>query len=227
MNWRHELKFEVPILTAQALQKRLQGVLSPDVHAGADGYDIRSLYFDDLADSAFAEKVEGVESRCKYRMRIYNRSDSIIHLECKQKQGAYVGKRRAAMDRTQAERLLASHFMPETDDALVREFALKRIHGGLRPAQIVDYHRQAFVCAAGNVRITFDSRVSAPLSKDLFCFTGVRVPAMDALWQIIEIKYDAFLPEYIAQAIQTDLRRPQALSKYTLCRIAAKRGGNL
>ena len=41
-------------------------------------YHIRSLYFDDVYETALKDKVAGTDERCKYRVRIYNYNDSVI-----------------------------------------------------------------------------------------------------------------------------------------------------
>ena len=66
------------------------------------GYMIRSLYFDDCYECAYEEKLAGVEARSKYRIRIYNYSDSIIKLECKHKEGQYIHKTSATLTRAEA-----------------------------------------------------------------------------------------------------------------------------
>ena len=47
------------------LMLRLKPFLQPDPHAGEGGYYIRSLYFEDYWNSAYAEKEAGVLMRKK------------------------------------------------------------------------------------------------------------------------------------------------------------------
>ena len=50
-----------------------------DKFANADGdYHIRSLYFDDINNTALFEKQAGILTRKKYRIRIYNLEDNVI-----------------------------------------------------------------------------------------------------------------------------------------------------
>ena len=72
------------------------------------GYMIRSLYFDDCYECAYEEKLAGVEARSKYRIRIYNYSDSIIKLECKHKEGQYIHKTSATLTRAEVEQIVTS-----------------------------------------------------------------------------------------------------------------------
>ena len=57
---RHELKYEISLPTAALLQSRLRAIMRPDPHAGPYGYYIRSLYFDDLDNNAYREKLDGL-----------------------------------------------------------------------------------------------------------------------------------------------------------------------
>ena len=81
-----------------------------DEHGGAQGYRIRSLYFDTLNEGDFYDKVEGMELRRKIRLRIYDPDADFAMLEMKQKQGAYQKKRSLRMRRGDAQQLAAGHY---------------------------------------------------------------------------------------------------------------------
>ena len=53
-------------------------VMKPDCHAVNGQYEIRSLYFDTPDDKALREKLDGVITREKYRIRLYNNDPSGI-----------------------------------------------------------------------------------------------------------------------------------------------------
>lgn len=67
------------------LRARLRAVMAWDEHSVNGKYEIRSLYFDNLADRALREKIDGVNSREKFRVRYYNGDTSFILLEKKSK----------------------------------------------------------------------------------------------------------------------------------------------
>ena len=105
--YRVEQKYMLTLPQYQGLMPVIAGLLERDRHAGARGeYMIRSLYFDDMYQSAYEEKLDGVYSRKKYRIRVYNCQDQIIHLECKYKQGAYISKESVSLTREEYERIL-------------------------------------------------------------------------------------------------------------------------
>ena len=58
--FRHELKFTVNAGDVAVLRSRLGAYMARDSHNGGV-YKIRSLYFDDLWDSALNEKLDGVD----------------------------------------------------------------------------------------------------------------------------------------------------------------------
>ena len=84
---RNEWKYQISPASAVLLAKRLAVFLRRDIHSGSDGYLIRSLYFDDIAESAFYDKLAGVNEREKYRLRYYNENTDHIFLERKRKLG--------------------------------------------------------------------------------------------------------------------------------------------
>lgn len=91
-------------------------------------------------------------------------------------------------------------------------------YDGLRPRTLVDYRRRPFVYGPGNVRVTLDDEIRTGLNvTDLFdraCPTLQPVPGEI----ILEVKYDAFLPEIVRQAVQLDGVSGSAFSKYAACR---------
>ena len=110
--------------------------------------------------------------------------------------------------------------MKKHPSPLVRELYAKMRYQVLRPRVLVSYLREPYVYPAGNVRITFDSHIRTTLYHR--AFLEDRVADIDAADQpqdmILEIKYDAFLPEVVRGMIQTSGLRQQAFSKYAICR---------
>lgn len=77
LKFRHELKYTMNMHQYFIVKQRLKHLLKQDEHAGPTGeYHIRSLYFDDIDNTALHEKLGGVRDREKYRIRIYNCSRS-------------------------------------------------------------------------------------------------------------------------------------------------------
>lgn len=169
--YRHELKYLIKRSDAELLKLRLKYLMELDPHAGEDGYMIRSIYFDDYWNSAFNDKEAGILERAKWRIRIYNCSDSSIKLERKKKFGSYIYKEAASLTRDETMRLIDGDylFLLKKDNELLRQFYVECITKLMKPRVIVDYDRLPFILQEGTVRVTFDSDVrAAVLSNDIF-----------------------------------------------------------
>ena len=84
MQYRNELKHLITPGDRAAICAVMKTVAQLDPYAQAKGYyTIRSLYFDNIADKALREKLDGVNEREKFRIRYYNNDTSVIHLEKK------------------------------------------------------------------------------------------------------------------------------------------------
>lgn len=220
MEFRHEWKHEIDWSDLLVLRQRLSAAAGPDPHAVNGRYWIRSLYFDDLTDRALREKLNGVSVREKFRLRYYNGDTSLIRLEKKSKRAGLCGKESALVTAGQAAALLSGDgsWMEEDPQPLVRELR-RKMRGGLRPKTLVDYTREPFVFAPGNVRVTLDYRIRTGIGCGGFLDPDcVTIPAGDAP-VILEVKWDAFLPQIIRDAVQLPGRHTSSFSKYAACRI--------
>lgn len=220
LNFRHEWKHEISYSDMLVLRQRLSAVASPDVHAINGKYMIRSLYFDNLSDKALREKIDGVNIREKFRIRCYGHNDSLFHLEKKSKINDLCLKESADLTKQQVQDLLDGSYdwMLQSKSPLIQELYSKMMSQGLRPKTIVDYTREPFVFAPGNVRVTLDYNIRTGMrSTDFLNPDCVTVPAGDAPI-ILEVKWDAYLPDIIRDAVQLNGCRVGAFSKYAACR---------
>lgn len=221
MDYRHEWKYEINYTDLLILRQRLKAVTSPDPHAVNGKYQIRSLYFDNAADKALREKLDGVSRREKFRIRYYNGDTSVIHLEKKSKAGGLGKKQSVNLTICQAYAIANGNpdWMSDSPEALIRELYTKMRTQGLRPKTIVDYTREPFTFAPGNVRVTLDYHIrTGSCCSDFLNPSCITIPAGDAPI-IMEVKWDDFLPDIIRDAVRLPGRRANAFSKYAQCRI--------
>ena len=221
MQFRHEVKHEISHHDMLILRQRLRAVMRPDSHAVNGRYEIRSLYFDNLDDKALREKLDGVNIRAKYRIRLYNHDPSFIHLERKFKHGGLGYKTSANLTRDQAKAIADGdvEWMVYSSDEVILDFYTHIRNEGLKAKVIVDYTREPFVFAPGNVRVTLDYGIRTGLScTDFLNPHCVTVPVKDSPC-ILEVKWDNFLPDVIRDAIQLDGRHNTAYSKYAASRM--------
>ncbi len=219
--YRHEWKHEITFADMLAIRGRMRAVAKTDSHAYEGRYEIRSLYFDNLADKALREKLDGINQREKFRIRYYNGDTSLIHLEKKCKLNGLGTKASAALTAEEAQALVNGDlsWMMQSGKPLVQELYSKMNAQGLRPRTIVDYTREPFIFAPGNVRVTLDYHIRTGLNAvDFLSASCVTVPVPGSPI-ILEVKWDEYLPSIIRDAVQLPGRRTAAFSKYAACRM--------
>lgn len=223
--YRVEDKFDCDEGQLAILQARLKSVLLPDKNqVSDDGYKITSVYFDDRCDTHLKDTLDGNRLREKYRIRIYNDSFNTIKLEVKYKRDSRVYKKAKSITAEQMKMLINGECIPDESpsmDSAVTLFNLAITTRGLAPKVIVEYDRAAYVLDAGNVRITLDRKLRA--STDMEGFLNGNsgyyrpVPEQDC---VLEVKYDEFLPGFVAGILETGNMNQTTFSKYRLCREA-------
>jgi hypothetical protein len=222
MEARHEYKHLLNYADYLILRNRLRIVLNHDSHTDNNGeYRVRSLYFDTPNDKALREKINGVDKREKFRIRRYGGDLTHIRLEKKAKKGGLCWKHAELIACKEVEALLCGDCRWMVDEArpLALELYSKMSGQGLAPKAIVDYIREPFVFAPGNVRITLDRDIRTALgSTDFLSESVVSIPAGEPA-VLLEVKYDAFLPDIIADLVGMPNRRAAAFSKYAASRI--------
>lgn len=221
--YRHELKFQISPADYLAIRQRISPLMQKDPHTRTDGlYLIRSIYFDNFDDKALREKVNGVAVREKFRIRYYNDDFSYITLEKKIKHNNLCRKEDAPISIADYSAILSGRtdFLNEQSPALLKELCHKMQTEMLRPKVMVSYVREPYIYRAGNVRVTFDSCIRTSMFQQDFLESKIHdISATECPQDIIlEVKYDAFLPEAIADLLHLDGIRQQAFSKYGACR---------
>lgn len=221
MKYRHEWKHQINQSDLIILRSRLSAITGRDIHAKNDTYQIRSLYFDNLSDKALHEKLDGVNKREKFRIRYYNGDTELIRLEKKSKTNNLCLKESTTLTVEQARAIADGEWewMASSPEPLIQELYSKIMSQGLRPKIIVDYIREPFVYAPGNVRITLDYKIRTGLRcTDFLNPDCITVPIPDSPI-ILEIKWDEYLPDIIRKAVGLSNRQASAFSKYAVCRM--------
>ena len=219
---RHELKYLITPAELGALRRVLDPLMQRDPNGDKNNeYIIRSLYFDTIFDDALEEKIAGVGTRKKYRIRIYNFSDRIIKLECKTKYGDLISKQSVSIPRELADQLIAGdpEGLQRMRHPLLHDVFREMRKRLLRPAVIVDYVREAYIHPAQEVRITFDKQLRTGLfSHNMFDPMLPTYQVLDDPVEILEVKFDEFLPTYLQSVLSGFTAQRMAVSKYVHCR---------
>ncbi len=219
---RHELKHRITHEDYLIIKSRLRHIMKPDAFVVADGrYRVRSLYFDTPSDKALRDKIDGVDKREKFRIRYYNENTGYIRLEKKIKINELCNKISAPLTKEQVTQICRGDtaFMKSSSHPLLQEFYAKLTYQQLRPKTVVDYVREPFVYIPGNVRVTFDSSIRTGIYANVLFEDPFPTAPTEPETIIMELKYDAFLPEIIEKSVRVPNRQRTAFSKYALCRI--------
>lgn len=217
--YRYELKFIVSRQLGYFLKNQLRYIMDMDLHSISwdKSYFIRSLYFDDLFDTALREKVDGVEFRTKYRIRFYNHNAANINLECKQKAESLTTKSSIAVNEQLVRKIVNNDIydIPLEGDTLLSRFLADKRYHNLIPAVVVDYDRLAFTYPLSDVRITFDEDIrSGVYNHDLFDRAAIGIPILDSQQCVMEVKFNEFLPESLMLILDTVPKFRIAISKF-------------
>lgn len=217
MELRHEVKHNITYGEMLTLESRLGAVMGVDSHYKDGIYRIRSLYFDDLADTALYEKLDGVSPRSKYRIRFYNGDTSYIMLEKKSKISGLCKKEQQRISEKTA-RLFVKRDVSDMIcfDDLSGELARKMKNEGLIPKATIEYTRKAFVFPAGGVRVTLDRDISVTNECDGFLKDPLLIPVEGS---VLEVKWNEFLPDVIRDAVALGGCMEGAFSKYAAGRM--------
>lgn len=220
MTFRHELKYIIHQADYHILRIRIASLLKRDKMVNEGGfYTVRSLYFDDYANTAYNEKDISIFARQKYRIRIYNHSSDPIHLERKMKFNNYINKSIAPLEKEDVDRILDGEygFLMKKAHPTCQAFYHELRSYILRPRVVVDYEREPFVLESGTVRITFDHHVRAGMdSLDIFNPGMVMAEALDSGFLIMEVKFSEFLPDPVRRLLLTQSVNYSSVSKYML-----------
>lgn len=223
MEYRVERKYLVSDSDLVLLGKRLRTVMKLDPHQVGNSYQIKSVYLDDVMDSCMDENDAGIDDRQKYRIRTYGGAEHTIKLEIKEKKSGYTKKTGCSLSQHECLQILHGNAALAFGERKPLNLLLAQMRcRNMRPKALITYERTAFVHPAGNVRITFDRNIMA--SSDYAAFLSETqsyyVPVLPTGMSVLEVKYDEFLPDAIAQQLELGMLRQTAFSKYYLGRLA-------
>lgn len=226
--YRHEKKYIINESQIEILKHRLKPIMKLDPNIKKNEfYTIRSLYFDDYNDTNLKQVINGISKRFKYRIRFYNNNHEYIMLEKKYKINNMTKKVSCSLTKKDVTNILKNNIdIKKENPKLLNEFYLMMKTKGYKPKVIIDYDRIPFVYEAGNVRITIDYNISCSYKvNDLFKKNIPKIPLMEKGYSILEIKYDAFIPDYIRFALQLNELERTSYSKYGNGRLMIKKVG--
>ncbi len=213
---RFEFKYILPQTLRQELESELRYFLEFDPYVESrpkHQYFVRSLYFDDPHHSCFFDKVDGLHTRSKFRVRTYTgdpQNGTQQFLEIKGRYNNLVLKHRTPLNQTSlitdeyGDRLV-SRLLRAVDPCEVRrKFEYDLFRKRLRAVALVDYVRRPYISRFDpEFRLTFDSELLGTQTKSLFP-NGCARQARRLLsgYTVMEIKFRRHIPSWFHRLIQ-------------------------
>jgi len=219
-HWRFERKYRLTYQQYLRVKNALIPYVQFDpftVSAPDHRYLVRSLYFDTPDYQVYNEKLEGNNSRHKFRIRTYSpaiQPDTVIRVEAKLKRGDRSEKLGAFVPlEVYCDFMRDFHWSEDADPVLI-EFE-RSLHARiLRPKVLVEYNREGYQCRDHDgIRITFDHHVRSAHTRELFppcAFFRQHDPHV----VILEIKHRNQQPDWLRNIIQSHSLMIEPNSKY-------------
>ncbi len=220
--YRNEIKYEIKHEDNLRISNILRQVLKHDKHAINGMYHVRSLYFDDIYDRSLHQNQMGLAKRSKYRIRMYNYNTEFILLERKSKNYHKGRKEHIRLQKNEVEKILKGEidFLEKSQSDLAHAFMHDVKQNQLRPVIIIDYEREAFQFESGNVRVTIDRKIQSSINVKGFFDKNLACLPKWGVQNLLEIKYDRFIPDFIQASIKRFDPSRIAHSKYVLGRMS-------
>jgi len=217
-NLRFERKYILNEEDAFLLKQRISYVISPDASGPNGQYHVSTLYFDDIYNTAFYEKLNSTLTRDKFRIRFYKHNLDTLRLECKHRHAEMISKDSALITHEQYKMMLSGDyaFMKKFSAAVFEKFYITHMLRQMRPVIMVKYDRQAYLHPSGNVRITFDRSLSASAPRGGHVFSILPEDNV-----ILEIKYDRFIPSFVTGLFSgIPFGQQLSISKFSMAKLA-------
>lgn len=226
LEYRNEYKYICSVADLKIIEHRLRPIMKYDSHQKGNSYRIRSLYFDDYYETAYTENEIGIDNRKKFRIRVYDNPKEMIRLEVKYKNRGKTHKDSCQISQELCEKILSGKRIDFDKNAPkpLKLLYIEMSMYNMKPRIIIEYERTAFTYPLGNVRVTLDRNIS--YSKDIKDFLEDRInliPIQDKGQHVLEVKYDEFIPDYIAQVLELGNLERTAFSKFYLGDLLSKR----
>lgn len=226
LEYRNEFKYICSETKLKIIEYRLKPIMKYDSNQNGNSYRIRSLYFDDYYETAFNENERGVDNRKKFRIRVYDNPKEMIRLEVKYKQKGKTHKESCKISQELCEVIISGKQIQfnENYPKPLKLLYIEMSMYNMKPTIIIEYQRSAFTYQLGNVRVTLDRNVS--YSKDIkeFLNNDINlVPIQEKGQHVLEVKFDEFIPDYIAQVLELGTLDRTAFSKFYIGTLLSKR----
>ncbi len=215
---RHEIKYRISKVEYLIYISQLSKLLKADTNGEEGAYTVSSLYFDDVFHTGYYEKLDGLSTRHKYRIRYYNDDLSKIKLERKSKYDQMTHKN--ALWLKEDFKLKDLDYM-DSNEGWLKMFFSKYQTSVIRPSSFVRYERLAFQHPVGNLRVTFDSNVRGINNNPtLKVDDKYLLPLLEDNVIVMEVKFEGVFPEFLRGIFASGTRMAESTSKYVYSKVS-------
>lgn len=224
--FRYEFKYILRADVCKHIESEISHFMRYDGHVHSElenRYHVTSLYFDNPSSSNYYEKIDGLRTRTKFRIRTYGpkfEKGLPIFLELKGRRIDRVFKHRVPilyedlplfLDPVEYFKLLSLY----PGNWLVHRFVFEVTRKKLTPVVLVEYLRRPYTCDFDlNFRATFDSELKTARSSKLFLDEDGNWISCLAGYSILEIKLHRRIPKWFHRILQANNFRRLSISKF-------------
>ncbi len=225
---RYEFKYIINNNIANKIENEISifSKIDSNVTDKENYYFVNSLYFENLQNVNFYEKIDGIKKRKKFRLRTYSEYfdfQSPIFLELKGKNNQRTYKERTLVEKKEDLDVLLYYSdiynkKQFIDNKVYENFFYEKLRKLLIPQVFIEYKRKPYTQNSGLFfRLTFDYDIKATkfhntqLNKKIEstaeCLSG---------YTVLEVKFDRSIPAWFHRIIQCyDLER-LSISKFVV-----------
>ncbi len=224
--YRFEFKYILPKDLRCDLESKVSHIMDIDPFAKKQPdqkYYVRSLYFDDKRYSAYFDKVDGLLTRKKFRLRTYTNNpneDTVQYLELKGRHNQLVFKHRAPLKISNNECGeefvgIENRILKQVQSGNIKnQFEYELFRKRLLPIALVNYHRRPYVSKFDpDFRITFDDNLHCTTTRDLFPVADHRKRNFLNDCCVLEVKFKQQIPSWFHRMIRFYELQRQSISK--------------
>ena len=226
---RYEFKYLLPLKKAKQIEREIKNFMILDKNALKNknkNYFVRSLYFDNEIYSNFYEKVDGMETRKKFRIRVYTSNEQLkspIFLEMKGRKNQRTFKLRTKIDKNDVGYLLTDNNLNflvkkySNQNNVINHFIYDSLKKRIKPKVLIDYDRRAYHSKSGLLfRLTFDNNILSSPSNTLFDNKKLNFKETRAGYTVLELKFERSIQPWFHRIIQNYNLFRISISKFAI-----------
>jgi hypothetical protein len=222
---RFEFKYLLPESRRRDIESHLRYFLEYDPfvkNIDDHKYIVRSLYFDDPAYSAFHDKIDGLHTRSKFRIRTYSskiEDPAPYFLEIKGRHNNLVFKHRSNLasgvwEEYSGDRLTNAIVKMNDGSDVFNQFVYGKFRRRLQPVALINYRRRPYISKYDpTFRVTFDEGLTAFDAKEIYPDLRFQEKMILPGFTVMEVKFEHHMPSWFHRVIQAHQLKRVSISK--------------